>query len=173
MATLAPGIANPGSAYRVGKILVVPAGAALPPRCVKCGVPVPGQFPAKNFRWHPSWVYLLIFIGVLFYIILALVMQKTARIAVPFCTRHRSWRTNMNIVAAVLLLGWIPEWVVLANLQVDGGWIALVTCSMILAGLIVLVIVSNSFSPVFIDRDRAKFKGAGESFLATLPMGLS
>jgi hypothetical protein len=169
MATLAPGITNPAGPYRHGKTLVIPTGAALPPTCVKCGLPISGQYVTKNFRWHPSWVYFLILIGLLFYVVLALVMQKTARVAVPFCTQHRSWRTNMYIIAAVLLIGWIPEWIVLAYLDVDGGWIALVTCAMILAGLIVLVIVSNSFSPVFIDRTCAKFKGAGEPFLATLP----
>lgn len=169
MSTFAPGLANPGSAYRDGKILVVPTGASLPPMCVKCGQPVSGQYLNKNFSWHPSWVYLLILIGLLFYIILALVLRKTARVAIPFCHEHRSRRTNMYIIATVLLIAWIPEWIVLAYLNVDGGWIALATVGMILAGLVVLAVAGSQFAPVFIDASCARFKGAEEPFLMTLP----
>jgi hypothetical protein len=172
MGTFASGPAIPGTPYHDGKVLVVPAGASLPPMCVKCGEPVPGQFLTKNFRWHPPWIYLLILIGILIYVIVALVMQKSARISVPFCAAHRSWRANMNIIAAVLLLGWIPESLFLSYLDVSAGWIVLISIAMPVAGLILLVVVSSSFAPVYIDHACAKFKGAGERFLATLPSGL-
>lgn len=101
--------------------------------------------------------------------ILALVLRKSARVAVPFCHEHRSRRTNLYIIATVLLIAWIPEWIVLAYLNVDGGWIALVTISMILSGLVVLAVAGSLFAPVFIDATCARFKGAHERFLSTLP----
>jgi hypothetical protein len=125
----------------------------------------------KTFRWHSPWLYLLILPGLLFYVIVALVVQKKARIDVPFCGSHRSWRTRMNIAGAVLLIGSLPTSFLLASLEVNGGVTALIAVVMAFSGLIVLAIVGSSFSPVFIDETCAKFKGAGEKFLSLLPSG--
>ena len=84
------GMGSTSTAYREGKILVVvPSGCGLPARCVKCGAPSETLL-TKAFRWHSSWVYLLILPGLIFYVIVALVVQRKARIGVPFCGAHRS-----------------------------------------------------------------------------------
>jgi len=125
----------------------------------------------KTFRWHSPWLYLLILPGLLFYVIAALVVQKKARIDVPFCGSHRSWRTRMNMAGAVLLIGSLPTSFLLASLEVNGGVTALIAVAIAFFGLIVLAIVGSSFSPVYIDETCAKFKGAGEKFLSLLPRG--
>src|SRR5262249_743652 len=151
--------------HREGRVLVVPTGATLPPSCVKCGTPLSVRFVSRKFRWHAPWVYVLILVALLVYVIVALIVQKSARVAGPFCEQHRVWRRGMYVTGTILLLGWIPIDFGLAALGVDGGWISLSSVVMILAGLIVMAIVENSFSPVYIDESCAKFKGAGEQFL--------
>jgi len=108
MSILAIGIGSSATAYRDGKILVVPLGASLPRMCVQCGEPSSGEPLTKTFRWHSPWLYLLIFPGLLLYVIAALAVQERASIDVPFCTSHRSWRTRMNLAGAVLLIGFLP-----------------------------------------------------------------
>lgn len=159
------------SAYREGKILVVPSGSVLPAKCVKCGAPSETHL-TKTFHWHSSWVYLLILLGLIFYVIVALAVQRKARIEVPFCQAHRYWRTRMNIAGAVLLVGSVPASILLAALDVNGGVVALIAGLIAFSGLIVLAIVGSSFSPVYIDGSCAKFKGAGEGFLSVLPSEL-
>jgi len=170
MSIFATGIGSTATAYRDGRILVVPSGASLPAICVKCGERS-GKPLTKTFRWHSRWLYLLILPGLLFYVIVALVVQRKARIDVPFCASHRSWRSRMNIAGAVLLTGSLPTSFLLASLEVNGGVVALIAVAMAFSGLVVLAVVGSSFNPVFIDETCAKFKGANEKFLSLLPSG--
>jgi hypothetical protein len=156
--------ANP---YREGSLLVVPAGSSLPPNCVKCGAPTPDKL-ARAFRWHSSWLYLLIFAGLIFYAIVALVVQKKVKLEVPFCSAHRAWRTRMNITGAVLLIASVPASFLFAALDVNGGWVALIGVVLAFSGLVVLALVGSSFTAVYIDDNYATFKGASEQFLAAL-----
>lgn len=156
-------------AYRDGNILVVPTGCALPATCVKCGESASVRFLAKTFRWHSSWLYLLILPGLIFYAIAVLITQKKARIEVPFCEVHRTWRKRMYIAGTALLVGFVPVSLLLASLELSGGWVALTAIAMAFAGLVVLAIVGSSLTPVYIDEARAELKGAGEQFLSSLP----
>jgi hypothetical protein len=163
------GIGSTATAYRDGKILVVPSGSSLPATCVKCGAPASGKPLTKTFSWHSAGYYFLIFLGLIVYVIVALVVQKKVRIDVPFCEAHRSWRTRMNVAGAVLLIGSVPLSFLLMSLEVNGGVVALIAVAMAFSGLVVLAIVGSSFTPVYIDATCAKFKGAGEPFLSLLP----
>lgn len=157
-----------GNPYREDNLLVVPTGSSLPPNCVKCGVPTSDKL-TKTFHWHNPWLSLLIFAGLIFYFIVVLVVRKKVRLEVPFCGAHRAWRTRMNRIGAVLLIAALPAALLLDALGVDGGWIALIAVVLALSGLIVLGVVGGSFSAVHIDESYAKFRGACEQFLATLP----
>ena len=168
MATLGIGSAVAPSAYREGQVLVVPCGCRLPAACVRCGKPSEDLL-SKTFRWHSPWLYILILVGVLFYVIVALVVQKKARIDIPFCHRHRLWRSRMNMVGAVLLIGSVPLSILLGLLDVDGGIVALVAVATAFAGALVFGIVGGSFAAVYIDENCAKFKGASQQFLSLLP----
>jgi hypothetical protein len=169
MSIFTSGIGNIATPYRDGKILVVPSGCSLPATCVKCGSPVSGKLLAKTFRWHSAGWYFLIFLGLIFYVIAALIVQKKVRIDVPLCDAHRSWRTGMNIAGAVLLVGLIPLSFLLMFANVNGGVVALLAIAMVLAGLVVFAIVGSSFTSISIDESCAKFRGAGEQFLSSLP----
>lgn len=154
--------------YREGNLLVIPTGSSLPANCVKCGAPTADKL-SRTFRWHTPWLYLLIVVGVIFYLIVALVVQKKARVDVPLCSVHRAWRKHMNWTGAILLLGVLPVSLVLEALGVYGGWIALTCVGMAFGGLAVLAIVGSSLAATYIDENVAKIRGASEEFLSTLP----
>jgi hypothetical protein len=123
----------------------------------------------KTFIWHSAGYYFLIFLGLLAYVIVALVVRRKVRIDIPFCEVHRSWRTHMNVAGAVLLIVSVPASYLLMSLEVNGGMVAIVVLGMAFSGLVVLAIVGSSFTSVYIDKKCAKFKGAGEQFLSLLP----
>lgn len=165
------GFGTTPTAYREGKTLVVPSGSSLPANCVKCGAPISGTRLTKTFRWHSPGLYLLIFLGLIPYVIVAFFVAKKARIDVPFCQAHRSWRTRMNIAGAALLIASVPSGVLLDSLGLNGGVITLIVVAMAFSGLVVLGVVGSSFNPVYIDETCAKFKGAAKEFLSLLPSG--
>lgn len=80
-------------------------GDELPGVCMKCGAPAV-VYKAKTFSWHPGWVYLLIFVGLLPAAIVALILTKRVRMRVPLCERDRNhwlWRTG-GLLASFLAL---------------------------------------------------------------------
>lgn len=62
-------------------------GDRLPRCCMVCGAPATVS-RNKHFSWNPSWVYLLLFCGLLPLIIVALIMTKKMRVHAPFCDEH-------------------------------------------------------------------------------------
>jgi hypothetical protein len=128
----------------------------------------------KTFRWHPPSVYLFLVLlipGVILYSIVALMLGKKARVEVPFCEFHRSWRKQRIITGLLLTFGFVPVLMLLGTLGVKSGVGAVIMVAMITAGAVLLLKVNNSFAPVYIDESCAKFKGACEQFLSALPRG--
>lgn len=142
----------------------------LPPMCVKCGQPATDKPVVKTFSWHHPGFYLLIFVGVLIYVIVALIVRKTIRVAVPLCAHHRQRRGVWITLAWVLPLIGIADAFVLPRLfDLDSGWIALIVVVSILAGLILWAAVSNPIRPQSIDNFSAEFSGFCDPFLDQFP----
>ena len=155
---------------RRGSLLVVRRGAGLPAICVKCGQPATSEPLTSNYTWHTPWLYLVILLGVLIYVILALIVRKKFELSVPLCQAHREQQQRRKlvglglfigpIVAAIFLSGYIPEGY--------GVWWALA---------IVITSLSGAFyfdsaivlRPAYIGDHEAHFKRAGEPFLSQLP----
>jgi hypothetical protein len=85
----------------------------LPPVCAKCGARSAVR-PPKTFSWHPSWVIVTILLGLLVYVVLALVLTKRMTVPLPLCKRHRSYWRNRALFVYGGLAG-------LALLAVGGG----------------------------------------------------
>jgi hypothetical protein len=68
--------------YREGEFLVVRDGAELPNRCIHTNeeVPVSGWRKKKQIAWTPQWVILMILFSPLVLLLLALLVQKKAKI---------------------------------------------------------------------------------------------
>jgi hypothetical protein len=75
----------------------------VPPVCMACGQPAEVT-AVKAFRWNPGWVYFLILVGLLPFLIVALVASRQRSVPTPFCNRHAGyWRSRARLVLGGLL----------------------------------------------------------------------
>jgi hypothetical protein len=90
-----------GGLQREGDLLLIPAmGVSFPPRCVVCNQP--GHHRLKRtLYWHPPAYYLIICAGWLFYVIVALIVRKSASFEIGLCDEHAARRRNG------ILIGWL------------------------------------------------------------------
>lgn len=73
--------------WRKGNILVMHKNVQLPDRCVKSNAPTNRRLK-RNLSWHHPAVFLSILISPLIYIILALILRKTANIYIGLSDEH-------------------------------------------------------------------------------------
>lgn len=152
--------------WRDGKFLVVPAGNKLPPRCVKCNAPAKLDKPSA-FAWHhPGW-YLLVPLYLLPYVVVALFVQRRAKVAIGLCAAHRVRRRKFSLAAVGLML------LAMGALYLAGAGgeapFAGLSLLLILAGLIVAIVGTRALTACRITREETRLKGAGPAFLDSLP----
>jgi hypothetical protein len=162
---------KPGRVYRDGKSVVVTDGTPLPPRCVKCGQPIATEPKARKYSWHSRWLYLLIFLGLIVYVIVALAVRKQWKLAVPLCEAHRMRQRQRRWIGASLLIAGIPIMILLMGLLSSAGGVRLSVVTgvgLMIAGAVFLS-RSHALLPNRIEDTYASFAGAGEDFLCQLP----
>lgn len=165
---MAEGVAATGGGdgvWRSGKKVVFRSGAPMPPVCVKCGAPATTRMP-RTLYWHQPWVYVLIVISVLVYIIVAVIVRKSARVEVPLCQEHRSRRTK-GVLATWLLFFLMIGLIITAAAQENALFGVGAFAAMVAA--IVVGVRSRILTPTFIDERVAHAKGCCEAFLQRLP----
>lgn len=87
--------------FRQGDSVVVPSqGASLPPRCIRCNQPASKRL-LRRLYWHHPALYLLIMVGLCFYLIPALIVRKKAVVEVGVCDLHHK-RRRLGIA-----IGWL------------------------------------------------------------------
>lgn len=96
---------NSGSAgpWRDGKALVLSRDALLPECCVKCGAP-PAMHLNRKLAWHHPAVYLTILVNLFVYIVVALLVRKTAKVRVPVCAACNARRVRNIIIGTVTFI---------------------------------------------------------------------
>lgn len=120
-------LASAGDFLRDGKLLVVRKGATFPDRCVRCNAPAEGYRLRRNLSWHHPLIYLILLANLLIYIIVALVVRKTAKLEVPLCPEHRASRRNVLLMAWGLVLASVPVGIALGQALPDAQlWVAFV-----------------------------------------------
>ena len=83
-----------------GKELIIPDGGSIADRCIRCNEPGDGRPIKRQLSWHPSALFLLIlFPGLIIYLIVALIVRKRATIYVGLCARHRRGRRTLIATA--------------------------------------------------------------------------
>lgn len=168
-------LARADGVRRDGKELVIDldAGESLPDFCLKCGQPADGFRLRRKLQWHPSWVYLLIMLNIIFYAIGALATRKTMQLALPLCEQHRGRRSRlMWASAAVMVLCMIG---CAGGISLDhhaSGFVILVAAVLGFSALIALFIVQSPLRAKRIDQLEGRFLGAKPAFLDRLPSGL-
>lgn len=76
----------------------------LPMVCMQCGAGATARRP-KRFAWNPSWAYILLLLGLLPFILAALLTTKRMTLDAPLCREHEnhwSWRARFIWVGFLL-----------------------------------------------------------------------
>ena len=156
-----------GGIWRDGKTLVMQKAARLPDYCIKCGVPANGAHLRKKLSWHHPALALLVLAGILIYVIVAMVVRKSAIIDISLCEEHlRKHRTAVIVSWLVFLTG--VAFMVLAIAEESGGsalfGLLLLFASAISAATWAKVVIVKKIDDYYV-----WLRGIDESFLAMLP----
>jgi hypothetical protein len=134
----------------------------------------------KNFAWYPPWVFALLPVCLLIYFIVAAILTKRMRVAMPVCRRHRSyhlWR-SLAISGSFVLFGilFLVSWIVLTELNhqagrpIDPGALALIVF-IVIGGIwltIAMILFLGSLRPVEITDRYITLTNVHERFLEEL-----
>jgi hypothetical protein len=145
----------------------------LPSVCARCGTPAQHRV-RRTFAWYPSWVILLLFAGVLPYLIVSSVLRKQRTVPVPLCDRHAKhwrWRTILTYGAllGLCLVGvssmvfadreWGPTANMVAGLVCIGA-----VCALFPWLIMVLILQATSIRAVEITDDSITLTGLSQEF---------
>lgn len=120
--------------WRDGNTLVMKKDAVLPDRCVKSNLPAETHLP-RDLSWHSSWLFLLVLLNILIYVIVALIVRKTAKIEIGLTDLWAKKRRNAILIAWLLVLAGLGTIVGgFATLQGDAPLITL------LGGIVVMIL---------------------------------
>lgn len=146
--------------------LVMSRDALLPDRCVKCNVPTTGRLKRK-LSWHHPAIYLIILVALLIYLIVAMILRKTATIEIGLCDEHREKRRRNVLITWVLALLGVGG-LFLGALMEDGNY-ALFGLAALLAALIFGLVAVRIVTPHKIDDKFVWLKGVNRDYLEELP----
>ncbi len=89
--------------WRDGTLLVVPKGAELPDRCLKCNAPAHGYRFKRTLYWlQPAW-FILFLMSPPIYIVVYLIVRKKGKATAGLCLTHRKRRV------LAILIGWLTS----------------------------------------------------------------
>lgn len=159
--------------WRKGNILVMHKMAPLPPICVKSGQPAT-QWLKRSMQWHPQWIALTIFAGLLVYVILAMIMMQRATIHIGLTDEWMARRKTRMMIAWLLGLGSVAIGVlgiVIAANTDRSEFIGLLPIAifLLLGALIYGQYACSLVRPQRITDQYVFLKGVHPDFLARLP----
>jgi hypothetical protein len=155
-----------GGIWRDGLILVMEKEARLPDRCVKCDEPSAKKRLRRNLSWHHPALYALA-ISPLIYILVALLVRKTARIEVGLCDEHRRGRWQAIAITWVGALA--GGAIVVFGIGAENGWLLLAGIVLLVGILIYGLPKAQVVIPHRIDRQFVWLKQVHPDYLARFP----
>ena len=156
--------------WRDGNVLVMQPGAPLPNRCVKCNESAEPPTGERKLYWHHPGIYALIIINMLIYIIVALVVRKSAIVSPGLCLEHQKRRRNAIIVAWLgVLLGFALFYAAAVTTSDNSAQLSLGGLLLLLAGIIWGIVFGRIVHAKRIDTAYVRLKGCGTQFLESLP----
>lgn len=144
-----------------GELLALP-GADLPHVCIKCGEPA-NDYRKRTFYWHSPWLYLLILLHILVYLIVALIVRKSASHQIGLCTTHQRQRRNF------IAMAWLSLVPLFGGFLFDSGAVALLGVLAFLVMVFWGLIGMRALKPKRITPELAVYRGASPRLLARLP----
>ena len=155
--------------WRDEKTLVMAKVARLPSRCVKCNAPATSRL-GRSLSWHTPWLYLMIFFpGLIFYVIAALIVRKTAKIEVPLCDEHRAARSKKILIGWVAALSGIALWFTPAFVPGDAAGIAVLVGVGLFLFSLFWALGLQVVTPQKIDKTHVWLNKVCPEYLAELP----
>lgn len=156
-----------GGIWRDNATLVMVKEALLPNRCVKCNEPAQSVRVRRRLSWHHPVLYLLIFVALIVYAILAAVLSKRAIVYIGLCPDHfQRRRTNLIVGLVLLVIGLIGAIIAFAN---EYPMIGLVGLAVFLFAMVWLIVVSRIVTVKKIDDRLIWLNGINSSYLAQFP----
>lgn len=165
-----------GGLWRDGKDLVMHQRARLPPLCVKTGAEVHQKGIIRKLSWHNPLIAISILAGCIVYVILSVILTKSATIEIPLSVEARKKRKNAMIFCTVLglvsIAGFFGSFILAADRGTEGiGIIAMV--SSIIIGVACLAIgngKSRILRPTKITDTHLWLRGVHPSITDGLPI---
>lgn len=156
-----------GVIWRYKRQMVMRHETPMPDCCVKCNAPANGQRLTRKLYWHPPAYYLLIFVNLLVYLIVAIFVSRKVIIHIGLCDTHRKRR--IWIIAGCWGAALAGLFLVAGGIGVDSIGLILLGFFVLLTALIVGAVLGSQVSAAKIDKEFAWVRGAGRDFLNDRP----
>jgi hypothetical protein len=156
--------------WRKGDLLVMHKRTPLPARCVKSNMPADRRLK-RNLYWHHPAIYLSILISILVYIILAVVLRKSATIHIALSEEWFARRRRVIFISWLLSLGSIGTFFTGVALVEQDWAVALLALSplVFLVGILWGLIGARMVVAKRISDEYVWLKGVCPEFLDGLP----
>jgi len=155
------------TAWREGKKVVAHSQTSLPARCYKCNQEVTTPPMTRKLIWHPPAYYLLIFLNIVIYVIVAMIVRKRATLDIYLCDHHVRRRKYF------IIGGWLGAilgiFATFAGAIFNSGWLLAIGLLLLIAAVIAGVAGAQLARPARIKGDKVWLSGSGKEFLASLP----
>lgn len=150
-----------GDYWRDGKHVMLRPGTTLPPRCVKCNEAAVQPMKLRKLYWHHSAWYLLVFVNIVIYAIVALIVRRKAEVTYGVCAKHtkRRWM--------YIAIGWGGFFLGLLLIVVHPLVGMIVALAAILTGLF----GARLAYPARITKEEVRLGGCCEAFLHSIEQG--
>lgn len=156
--------------WRNGNVLIMKKDAELPDRCIKCNLPAETHI-RRDLFWHANWVYFLVFLSPLIYIVVALLVRKTAKIEIGLTHACAKKRRTAILIAWLLALAGLG--VIIGGFSTLKGDAPLYTMFtgivVMIAGAVWGVVGARLISVSEISHDYIWIKGVCPDYLDELP----
>ena len=170
--TMREGLSLGGASVWVqGKKVVTRDGAVFPARCFKCNTSTTDAAIQRKLYWNSPWLLFLIFtpyLGIIAYIIVAIILRKRATIDLHVCPKHQQQRTYGIIGSWLCVVGAIAA--IASAIAFSKGWLGLVGAILIVGAVVVAINWARYVLVTRIDKNKTVWlRGAGAEFRASLP----
>jgi hypothetical protein len=152
--------------WRDRSVLVMSKGAELPARCVKCNEPTSLRLK-KKLSWHHPAIYILVFVALLIYLIIAMILRKSATVQLGLCEEHLAKRRlNIIITLSMVVLGFIGF--IVGAIYEDFIYV-LIGFLLLMASIIYALVAVKIVSASKIDDKFVWLTGVNKDYLNELP----
>ena len=154
------------SVWRNRSTLVMTKQASLPGRCIKCNAYTDERLKRK-LTWHHPALYLLIFVSILIYAIVAMIVRKTATIDVGLCAEHHAARKRN--IAITWAFGLLSIGSLVAAAMLEDFTFVVASIAFLLATIVYGIVTLRIVAPTKIDDHYVWLTGANADYLQEFP----